>query len=114
MDRQGPTALILSAATIDQLPISTTLMNMKFHPTAINTADDMRKVSDLIKTYFSLGGKHIQFNVVGREILRKAQETPSEHRDLIVRVAGYSAYFVQLGKVIQNEIIGRTEYEKAM
>jgi pyruvate-formate lyase len=51
---------------------------------------------------------------VGREILRKAQETPSEHRDLIVRVAGYSAYFVQLGKVIQNEIIGRTEYEKAM
>jgi pyruvate formate-lyase/glycerol dehydratase family glycyl radical enzyme len=114
MDRQGPTALILSAATIDQLPISTTLMNMKFHPTALNSPDDMHKVSDLIKTYFSLGGKHIQFNVVGREILRKAQEAPEEHRDLIVRVAGYSAYFVQLGKVIQNEIIGRTEYEKAI
>jgi pyruvate formate-lyase/glycerol dehydratase family glycyl radical enzyme len=112
MDRQGPTALILSAATIDQLPISTTLMNMKFHPTALNTTEDMRKVSGLIKTYFSLGGKHIQFNVVGREILQKAQEIPEEHRDLIVRVAGYSAYFVQLGKAIQNEIIGRTEYDK--
>jgi len=114
MDRQGPTALILSASTIDQLPISTTLMNMKFHPSALNSIEDMRKVSDLIKTYFSLGGKHIQFNVVGREMLQKAQEKPTEYKDLIVRVAGYSAYFVQLGTVIQNEIIGRTEYDRAM
>lgn len=114
MDTHGPTSLIQSAATIDQLPISTTLMNMKFHPSAFKTNDDMRKLSMLIRTYFSLGGKHIQFNVVDREILHKAQEAPEEHRDLIVRVAGYSAYFVQLGEVIQNEIIGRTEYDKAV
>jgi pyruvate formate-lyase/glycerol dehydratase family glycyl radical enzyme len=112
MDKHGPTALVQSAATIDQAPISTTLMNMKFHPSALKSADDMRKLSALIKTYFSLGGKHLQFNVVDRKVLHLAQQNPVEHKDLIVRVAGYSAYFVQLGRVIQDEIIGRTEYEK--
>jgi pyruvate-formate lyase len=114
MDKLGPTALIQSAATIDQRAISTTLMNMKFHPSALKTLDDMKKLSYLIKTYFSLGGKHVQFNVVDKEKLIEAQQKPTENRDLIVRVAGYSAYFVQLGKVIQNEIIGRTEYDKAV
>jgi pyruvate-formate lyase len=112
MDTHGPTALIKSASKVDQVPISTTLMNMKFHPSALNTTEDMRKLSALIKTYFSLGGKHIQFNVVGRQTLFDAQKHPEEHKDLVVRVAGYSAYFVQLGKAVQDEIIRRTEHEK--
>jgi len=110
MDTHGPTALIKSASKIDQVPISTTLMNMKFHPSALKTTADLRKLSDLIRTYFALGGKHIQFNVVTRETLLDAQQHPENYRDLIVRVAGYSAYFVSLGKVVQDEVIRRTEY----
>lgn len=113
MDTHGPTALIKSALKVDQVPFQSTLFNMKLHPSALKTTEDMRKLSNLIRTYFSLGGKHIQFNVVGKETLMDAQKRPEKHRDLIVRVAGYSAYFVQLGKVIQDEIIGRTE-EKSL
>lgn len=112
MDTRGPTAVIKSAMKVDQDLYQATLLNMKFHPSAMKSTDDLRKLSDLIKTYFSLGGKHVQFNVVDREMLLKAQQEPMEHRDLVVRVAGYSAYFVQLGKVIQDEVIGRTEYDK--
>jgi pyruvate-formate lyase len=96
--------------TIDQIPFQSTLLNVKFHPSALNTTDDLKKLSALIKTYFEFGGKHIQFNVVDREMLVEAQKHPEKHRDLIVRVAGYSAYFVSLGKAVQDEIIGRTEY----
>jgi len=112
MDTCGPTAVIKSAMKIDQDSYQATLLNMKFHPSAMKSTEDLRKLSDLIKTYFNSGGKHIQFNVVGRETLLKAQQEPAEHRDLVVRVAGYSAYFVQLGKAIQDEVIGRTEYDK--
>jgi pyruvate-formate lyase len=111
MDVHGPTALIMSASKVDQVPISTTLMNMKFHPSALNSTDDLRKLSSLIKTYFSLGGKHIQFNIVDRQTMLNAQEKPQNHKDLIVRVAGYSAYFVQLGKAVQDDIIARTEHQ---
>jgi pyruvate-formate lyase len=111
MDTCGPTAVIKSAMKIDQDSYQATLLNMKFHPSAMKSTEDLRKLSDLIKTYFNSGGKHIQFNVVGRETLLKAQQEPAEHRDLVVRVAGYSAYFVQLGKAIQDEVIGRTEYD---
>jgi len=103
--------VIKSAMKIDQDSYQATLLNMKFHPSAMKSTEDLRKLSDLIKTYFNSGGKHIQFNVVGRETLLKAQQEPAEHRDLVVRVAGYSAYFVQLGKAIQDEVIGRTEYD---
>ena len=82
---------------------------MKFHPSALQTNEDLQKLSDLIKTYFEFGGKHIQFNVVNKEILRDAQTHPENHRDLIVRVAGYSAYFVNLTRTVQDEIIVRTE-----
>jgi formate C-acetyltransferase len=112
MDTHGPTVLIKSAMKIDQTPYQATLLNMKFHPSALKSAEDLKKLSALIKTYFSFGGKHIQFNVVNKETLLEAQKHPENHRDLIVRVAGYSAYFVQLGKPMQEEIIGRTEYEK--
>ena len=109
-DSHGPTALLRSAMTIDQVPFQATLLNMKFHPTALKTEEDMRKLSMLIRTYFSQGGKHVQFNVVNKEMLLEGQRQPEKHKDLIVRVAGYSAYFVTLGKPVQDEIICRTEY----
>ena len=109
-DTHGPTALIKSAAKIDQVPYQSTLMNMKFHPSALKSTEDLRKLSSLIKTYFSLGGKHVQFNVVSTDTLLNAQQHPEDHRDLVVRVAGYSAYFVQLTKSVQDEIIERTEH----
>lgn len=111
MDTHGPTSLIQSAMKVDQTPYQATLLNVKFHPSALKTAEDLRKLSSLIRTYFSCGGKHIQFNVVDRSTLIEAQKHPEQHRDLVVRIAGYSAYFVQLGKVIQDEIIGRMEHE---
>jgi formate C-acetyltransferase len=111
-DTNGPTALIRSAFTIDQIPFQSTLLNVKFHPSALGTTEDLKKLSALIKTYFEFGGKHIQFNVVDRDMLVEAQKHPEKHRDLIVRVAGYSAYFISLGKAVQDEIIGRTEYAK--
>lgn len=109
-DTHGPTALIRSAMTIDQIPFQATLLNMKFHPSALKTEEDMRKLSMLIRTYFSQGGKHVQFNVVNKDMLLEGQQHPEKHKDLIVRVAGYSAYFVTLGKPVQDEIICRTEY----
>jgi pyruvate-formate lyase len=109
-DTHGPTALIRSAMTINQAPFQATLLNMKFHSSALRSEEDIRKLSLLIRTYFSQGGKHVQFNVVDREILADAQEHPEIHRDLIVRVAGYSAYFITLGKPVQDEIIKRTEH----
>jgi pyruvate formate-lyase/glycerol dehydratase family glycyl radical enzyme len=111
-DRNGPLALLKSAMTINQTPFQSSLLNMKFHPSALATREDLEKLSSMIKTYFSYGGKHIQFNVVGRDTLLKAQEQPENHRDLIVRVAGFSTYFVRLTKTIQDDIITRTEYEK--
>jgi pyruvate formate-lyase/glycerol dehydratase family glycyl radical enzyme len=109
-DTNGPTALMKSAAKINQLPINGSLMNMKFHPSALKTNEDMKKLTNLIKTYLvDLEGKHVQFNVVDAETLRDAREHPENHRDLIVRVAGYSAYFVTLTKEIQEEIIQRSE-----
>jgi formate C-acetyltransferase len=112
-DARGPTAVILSASKIDQVPYQASLLNLKFHPSSLKTTEDLRKLSFLIRTYFSLKGKHIQFNVVDKGTLIKAQEQPEIHKDLIVRIAGYSAYFVQLGKPMQNEIIGRTEHTAA-
>lgn len=108
-DTHGPTAVIRSAAAIDQLQFQATLLNMKFHPSALAQTEDMQKLSSLIKTYFRMGGKHIQFNVVNRETLVDAQAHPENYRDLIVRVAGYSAFFVNLSKSVQDEIVARTE-----
>jgi pyruvate-formate lyase len=110
-DTKGPTALLLSAMTVDQTPYQSTLLNMKFHPNALKTEEDMRKLSVLIRTYFSKGGKHIQFNVITKEILKEAQAEPEKYRDLIVRVAGYSAYYVQLTRAIQDDILSRMEHK---
>ncbi|MBI2910310.1 MAG: glycyl radical protein [Chloroflexi bacterium] len=109
-DVTGPTAVLNSAGKIDQLPLLGTLLNVKFHPSALATMDDLRKLIALIRTYFDYGGKHIQFNVVDKKTLLDAQAHPELHRDLIVRVAGYSALFAELSRSIQDEIIQRTEY----
>jgi len=112
-DTHGPTAVMRSALRIDQAPYQATLMNMKFHPSALQSEDDLQKLSAMIKTYFQYGGKHVQFNLVSKEILLKAQQDPQPYRDLVVRVAGYSAYFIQLNRAMQDEVIARTELNLA-
>lgn len=110
-DTHGPTAVIKSASKIDQVSYQSTLLNMKFHPSALKKEEDLQKLGALIQTYFSLGGKHVQFNVVNRETLLEAQKHPENYRDLVVRIAGYSAHFVQLSKPMQDEIINRNEFQ---
>ncbi|HEX2964941.1 MAG TPA: pyruvate formate lyase family protein [Syntrophorhabdaceae bacterium] len=112
-DVNGPTAVLRSAMAIDQTPFQATLLNMKFHPSALKTEEDMKKLASLMKTYFISGGKHVQFNVVDKALLLQGQKEPEKHRDLIVRVAGYSAYFVALTKPVQDEIIMRTEHQQS-
>ncbi|GAB4337834.1 MAG: glycyl radical protein [Calditrichia bacterium] len=108
-DRNGPTAVIKSAAKIDHLRTGGTLLNQKFTPQLLEKEDGLNKLVQLIRAYFRMDGHHIQFNVVTAETLRKAQKHPEQYRDLIVRVAGYSDYFVDLTEPLQEEIIRRTE-----
>ncbi|MGE5350173.1 MAG: trans-4-hydroxy-L-proline dehydratase [Actinomycetota bacterium] len=110
VDRQGPTAVIKSASKIDHLRTGGTLLNQKFSPEFFEDEGSYQKLTALIRSYFSLDGHHIQFNVVNADILRDAQKNPELYRDLIVRVAGYSDYFNDLGEDLQNEIIRRTEH----
>ncbi len=109
-DRLGPTAVIKSAAKIDHAKTGGTLLNMKFSPQMFKKGN-IENLMALIRAYFKMGGHHIQFNVVDVDTLREAQQHPEQHRDLIVRVAGYSDYFVGLGEGLQNEIINRTEQQ---
>ena len=110
MDTHGPLAVLQSAMKVDQDPFQATLLNMKFHPSALKTEADMEKLASMIRTYLTNGGKHVQFNVVAKETLIDAKENPAAHRDLVVRIAGYSAYFVQLNESMQEEVINRTEH----
>jgi pyruvate formate-lyase/glycerol dehydratase family glycyl radical enzyme len=109
MDRNGPTSVLKSAAKIDHIRTGGTLLNQKFTPQLLADEDGINKLAALIRAYFSMNGHHIQFNVVTTDVLKKAQKNPERYRDLIVRVAGYSDYFVDLGKDLQDEIIRRTE-----
>jgi len=109
-DTTGPTAVIRSAAVIDHARTGGTLLNMKFSPTVLE-GEGLGRMMDLVRTYFRLDGHHIQFNVNDAKVLRAAQEDPESHRDLIVRVAGYSDYFVDVGRELQEEIISRTAQE---
>jgi len=109
-DKNGVTALVKSAAKIiDTVKYGSNHLNMKFHPTALRGVDGARKLLSLIKTYFDLGGYHVQFNCVSGETLKDAQLHPENYRELVVRVAGFSAYFVSLDKDTQDDIIKRTE-----
>jgi len=108
-DKYGPTAVLQSAAKMDHVRTGGTLLNQKFTPQVLETQKGMDELAHLVRGYFKLGGHHIQFNVITAETLRKAQEHPEQYRDLIVRVAGYSDYFCDLTKALQDEIIARTE-----
>ncbi len=110
-DHKGPTAVIRSAAKIDHVRTGGTLLNQKFTPQILKSDDGLDKLVQLIRTYFLLDGHHIQFNVVDAATLRQAQANPEQYRSLIVRVAGYSDYFCDLSKTLQDEIIARTEHE---
>jgi formate C-acetyltransferase len=110
-DKHGPLAVIQSAMKIDADPYQGTLHNMKFHPSALKTDEDLEKLASVIKTYLVNGGKHIQFNVVKREDMIEAKTEPEKHSDLVVRVAGYSAYFIRLSGAVQDEVIDRTGFE---
>ncbi len=110
-DRNGPTAVVKSLSRMDQLKSGGTLLNQRFLPSVLSGDSGLEKMGQLIRTYFKLGGHHIQFNVVDTETLRKAQKSPDEYRSLLVRVAGYSDYFVDLDQYHQEEIIARTAQE---
>jgi len=109
MDRNGPTAVVRSMARLDHARCCGTLLNMKFHPTAVDGQQGLTKFAQLVRTYFRLGGHHVQFNIVSGDTLRAAQENPEDYGSLIVRVAGFCDYFVRLSKDLQDEIILRTE-----
>ncbi len=108
-DRRGPTAVLKSAARMDHARTGGTLLNQKFHPQLLAGEEGLDKLAGLVRAYFRLDGHHIQFNVVTGKTLRAAQADPAAHRDLIVRVAGYSDYFCDLTPALQDEIIARTE-----
>jgi 4-hydroxyphenylacetate decarboxylase large subunit len=109
-DRNGPYALFNSAACWDHSQSQNSQLNMKIHPSAIGGREGARKFLELIRAYLRTGAFHIQFNVVDSRMLREAQAHPEKYRDLMVRVAGFSQYWVELGTQIQDEVIARTEY----
>jgi formate C-acetyltransferase len=108
-DRKGPTAVLRSASKMNHLDTGGTLLNQKFTPQVLEGERGIDNLSALVRAYFRMDGHHIQFNVVGKKTLLEAQKHPEEYSDLIVRVAGYSDYFSNLDKVLQDEIIQRTE-----
>ena len=110
-DRNGPTAVIKSLGKMDQIKSGGTLLNQRFLPDVFDGESGIQNIAHLIRTYFKLNGHHIQFNVVDSQTLRKAQSAPDDYRDLLVRVAGYSDYFVDLDEYHQEEIIARTEQD---
>jgi len=109
-DRQGPTSVVKSLGKMDQAKTGGTLLNQKFLPSLLAGEDGLAGLAALVRGYFALGGHHIQLNVVDVKTLRKAQANPDEYRNLLVRVAGYSDYFVDLDRYHQEEIIARTAH----
>jgi pyruvate formate-lyase/glycerol dehydratase family glycyl radical enzyme len=110
-DILGPSAVIKSLSKIDQTKSGGTLLNMRFLPSLLKKDEELAKLASLIRSYFALGGHHVQFNIVDTATLRAAQMTPENYRNLLVRVAGYSDYFTDLTDDLQEEIISRTENE---
>jgi trans-4-hydroxy-L-proline dehydratase len=110
-DRRGPTAVLRSAAKMDHLRTGGTLLNQRFQPSVLAGEEGVRNLGHLVRTYFQHDGHHVQFNVVDTATLRSAQADPDAYRSLLVRVAGYSDYFCDLGSDLQEEIIARTAHE---
>ena len=112
-DMNGPTALIKSASKLDHVAACNgTLLNMRFSPNVLKEDRDIAKFANFLRTYCLLGGYHVQFNVISSKLLKKAQATPEKYRNLLVRVAGYSAYFTELSKDVQDDLINRTVYNE--
>jgi formate C-acetyltransferase len=109
-DRKGPTASTRSVAKLDHARTNGTLLNIKINPQTVKGDRDLPKLAALIRAYFAQGGHHMQFNIVDRKTLLEAMERPEEHQNLLVRVAGYSDYFVLLSREIQEEILSRSEH----
>lgn len=109
-DRKGPTAVIKSVGKMDHIRTGGTLLNQKLTPNLLDDSAGVEKFVQLVRSYFNMDGHHIQFNVVTRDTLLEAKANPEAHRDLIVRVAGYSDYFCDLSDALQDEIINRTEH----
>ena len=108
-DTHGPTAAVNSVAKIDHgIASNGTLLNQKFHPSALSGVEGLQKFCAFIRAFFDQKGMHMQFNVVSRETLLDAQAHPNQYRNLVVRVAGYSALFTTLSKSLQDDIINRT------
>ena len=113
-EKDGPTQAALSVASLDHILITNgSQYNQKYHPSALAGEKGIRSLAQLIRTYFDMGGYHIQFNVVSSDTLRAAQKEPQKYKDLVVRVAGYTAFFTDLNPDIQNDIIDRTEMDFA-
>ena len=112
-DMTGPTALIKSASKLDHVAACNgTLLNMRFSPNVLKEDRDIAKFANFLRTYCLLGGYHVQFNVISSKLLKKAQKTPDKYKNLLVRVAGYSAYFTELSKDVQDDLINRTVYNE--
>lgn len=110
-DIHGPSAVIKSLGKLDQVKSGGTLLNQRFLPSLLKREEDISKLCALIRSYFALGGHHIQFNIVDTETLLAAQQCPEEYRDLLVRVAGYSDYFTDMNQDLQADVIARTEQD---
>jgi len=110
VDKNGPTAVMTSACCFDHKQITNGLaLNIRFHPRVFNREDGLSKIRSLMTTYFEQGGMEVQYNVVSSETLRAAQKDPEKYKDLVIRIAGFSAYFVELNTNLQNDLIARTE-----
>lgn len=108
-DTHGPSAVVKSLGKLDQTKSGGTLLNQRFMPNMLKSDEDIAKLTALIRSYFALGGHHIQFNIIDTETLYDAQKHPEEYRDLLVRVAGYSDYFNDMNLDLQMDVITRTE-----
>jgi len=110
-DKCGPTAVLTSATKFEQSHLMDGMaLNLKIHPTSLQGDEGITKLEDLTKTYFEQGGMEVQYNVVDGETLRKAQKHPENYHNLVVRIAGFSAYFVDMTEEMQNDIISRAEH----
>ncbi|MEJ2518798.1 MAG: glycine radical domain-containing protein [Desulfuromonadales bacterium] len=110
-DTHGPSAVIRSLTKLDHTLSGGTLLNQRFLPSLLKRDEDITRLGQLIRSYFNLGGHHIQFNIVDTATLKAAQETPEDYKDLLVRMAGYSDYFNDMNADLQQEVIERTENE---
>ncbi|MBQ8975019.1 MAG: formate C-acetyltransferase/glycerol dehydratase family glycyl radical enzyme, partial [Oscillospiraceae bacterium] len=107
----GPTAVFTSSTTFDHSHFMDGMaLNLKIHPTSLRSEGGVTKLEDITKTYFDMGGMEVQYNIVDGKTLRKAQQNPDEYRNLVVRIAGFSAYFVDMTEAMQEDIISRAEH----